>query len=321
MNQNIDMQMEKVRDVLKNNGFSISSIELLQQNSRVTDYLIDQNRTFRVSNRTLDELVKQDRVKHITFVPKIHLTGEFDVLGEKYYYLMMDYVQGKDLWSVVTELTDEQKIAIGKEIANFLGELHEISGETYDIGHYIPTIANCKKSWKDGHIEYVELLQKQVHELDLEPKSRDVAAKAFRYIYENIDCLDYQNGAKLLHNDLHPKNIIISDGKLAGIIDWECSQFGEADFELSHLFHWCIYPAIPENDIGILLKSVIENLPPNLKVPNMEKRLTIYQLEHDLNQLVWHGKKQEEERLFRINGWIDGLIYKLFDKWKLQSVT
>ena len=38
----------------------------------------------------------------------------------------------------------------------------------------------------------------------------------------------------------------------------------------------------------------------------IEKRLTIYQLEHELNQIVWNGPKQEEERIQRIAGWLDG---------------
>lgn len=127
--------------------------------------------------------------------------------------------------------------------------------------------------------------------------------------------MEYQTGAKLLHNDFHPKNIIIHEGRLAGIIDWECSQFGESDFELTHLLHWYIYPSTPDNNLELLLKSVAENLKIASNVPNIEKRLTIYQLEHELNQLIWNGNKQEEERIQRINGWLDGQVDTLFRKW------
>ena len=105
---------------------------------------------------------------------------------------------------------------------------------------------------------------------------------------------------------------------MAGIIDWECSQFGEADFELAHLFHWCIYPPTPDHKFGLMLKSIVDYLRIVLDIPNIEKRLTIYQLEHELNQLIWNGKKQEEERMRRIYGWLNGQVEVLWEKWKIE---
>ncbi|MCL2462807.1 MAG: phosphotransferase, partial [Defluviitaleaceae bacterium] len=229
------------------------------------------------------------------------------------------FVQGNDLWSVIRTLTDGQKHIIGKEIAQFLNGLHSVTGVSYDIGHYIPAVPGCKKSWKDGHIEYAGLLKGGLSTLGLEAKSECAITKAFAFIYANIGSLEYQTGAVLLHNDFHPKNIIVRDGRLAGVIDWECSQFGEPDFELAHLFHWCAYPPIPENDLGPLLKSVAENLRITSDVPNIEARLTIYQLEHELNQLVWNGKSQESERIQRINGWLGGRVYALFEEWRNET--
>ena len=83
-------------------------------------------------------------------------------------------------------------------------------------------------------------------------------------------------GEFVMQIDFHPKNIIILEDRLAGIIDWECSQFGEADFELAHLVHWCIYPTIPDNNLSLYLKSIVKNLQSISGVPNIEKRLTIY---------------------------------------------
>ena len=156
--------------------------------------------------------------------------------------IMTDYIQGADLWSAAKNLTDKEKCSIGKEIAQFLNELHSISGNHYDIGHYIPTVPGWTKSWKEGHLEYAGILKNSLMEMSLDSSSQKTIAHAFNYIHANIDSMGYQAGAKLLHNDFHPKNIIIHEGRLAGVIDWECSQFGESDFELSRLFDWCVYP-------------------------------------------------------------------------------
>ena len=120
-------------------------------------------------------------------------------------------------------------------------------------------------------------------------------------------------GESVMQIDFHPKNIIIHEGQLAGIIDWECSQFGEADFELAHLFHWCIYPTDLEKHLSSYLQSLVKQLQSISGVPNLDKRLTIYQLEHELNQFIWNGLKQEEERMQRINGWLSGQIHAVLE--------
>lgn len=189
--------------------------------------------------------------------------------------------------------------------------------DSYDIGHYIATIPDWKGSWKDGHLKYVGILRNGLSQMNIGLTSKETVSKAFDYIDENISSLEYQTGAKLLHNDFHPKNIIILEDRLAGVIDWECSQFGEADFELAHLFHWCIYPTIPDNNLSLYLKSIVNNLRSISGVLSLEKRLTIYQLEHELNQLMWNGLKQEEERMQRINGWLNGQIHELLEEWQI----
>jgi len=219
-------------------------------------------------------------------------------------YTFVDYVEGEDLFEAIHHLTNEQKISIGKEIAMFLGELQEVTSDLYDIGHYIPTIPKFQGSWKDGHLEYAKLLEKELTSIDFERESKKAISVAFDHIFMNIWTLDYQVGPRLLHNDFHPKNIIVNNGKLAGIIDWECSQFGEADFELAHLLHWGVYE-FEDNKLDLLLQSIVEHTK-SWSVPNIEQRMMIYQLEHELNQLIWHGKKDEEKRIKRINSWLTG---------------
>lgn len=312
------IEIKDIYEILKHQNIFASEIQFYQKNSRIIDYLLDNKYILRISKSTLDNQMKLNRIKSVSLVPKIHSSGSFTIFGHKYYYMITDYVQGEDLWSVIQKLKDEQKSNIGKEIAQFLSELHSITGASYDIGHYIATIPSCTKSWKEGHVDYTEMLRSSLSEMDIELESKRTVSKAFDYIYTNISCLEYHTGGKLLHNDFHPKNIIVREGRLAGIIDWECSQFGESDFELAHLFHWCIYPSIPNNNLEVVLKSVIENLQLASNVPNIEKRLTIYQLEHELNQIIWNGNKQEEQRVQRIKGWLNGQVNTLLEKWQIE---
>ncbi|MCL1859259.1 MAG: aminoglycoside phosphotransferase family protein [Oscillospiraceae bacterium] len=307
----------EINNILKILNIVAETIKIFKEKDKFTEYLLDEKYILRISESELTEQKKNYRVNSLSFVSKIHSSGSVTVSDRKYYHLLFDYIQGNDLFNAIQNLTDEQKYNIGKEIAQFLSELHSITDTSYDMGHYIPVVPRYKGIWKNGHLEYAKLLRTGLSETDLKLNSKKVISKAFDYIYANIRSLEYQTGARLLHNDFHPKNIIVHKGRLAGITDWECSQFGEADFELTHLFHWHFY-LIPDNNLEILLKSVVENLHAVLYIPNIEKRLTIYQLEHDLNQLIWRGRIQEEERIYKINGWLNGQIRALFEKWQTK---
>jgi len=297
--------MQAIIDGLK---IFAGAMEIFRQNDRFTEYLLDGKYILRISKSELPEQKKHNRVSTLPFVPKIHMSGTVTVAGQQYHGMLFDYMPGDDLWSVAPGITEKGQYDIGKQIAQFLNELHLITDNYYDIGHYIPTVPRWKKTWKEGHFEYAAILKTGISKEDLKPGSQKTISEAFNYIHANLDSLEYQAGAKLLHNDFHPKNIIIREGRLTAVVDWECSQFGEADFELSRLIDWCVYPdnyLAQTNNLGILFKTVIENLPISA-IPDIEKRMTIYQLEHEINQLIWRGKRQEDERIARINEWLNG---------------
>lgn len=303
-----EIKISHIYEVLKTQDLTADKVELYHKNYQSIAYLIDGRYIMRISKSGSNEHRKQERVQLVSYVPKVHSDGSFNASGQTYHYAISDFVPGDELFSVLTELTKEQQITLGKDIAQFLTELHMITASFYDIGHYIPTIPGYRRSWKEGHIEYTNYLRKALSEIEIDFANEKVISAALEYINANIDCLDYQTGARLLHNDFHPKNIIVKEGKISGVIDWECSQFGEEDFELAHLFHWCIYPPAQDKEFGALLRSVVENLGFIRSIPDFDKRLTIYQLEHELNQLIWNGKNQLEERTSRIDGWLSGQI-------------
>jgi hypothetical protein len=58
-------------------------------------------------------------------------------------------------------------VDIGKDIYDFVSNLHKIKGETYDVGFYIPTIPNQKTTWKEGHINYCLWLQEHIDKIPL----------------------------------------------------------------------------------------------------------------------------------------------------------
>jgi len=220
---------------------------------------------------------------------------------------------GGDFVNVYAETTEAQQRQLGKDIARFLDKLQELNGTQYDIGLYVPAIPNFSGSWRSGHQKYWEIIKQQSEELLLNHETIRIFERAFQFLRESISALDFQTGPKLLHNDFHPKNILLHQGKLSGVIDWECSQFGEADFELCHLIHWCLYPPEPGIDFLPFLRGVVESDPKCARVPNLALRLTIYQIEHEIQQIIWSGGRAESWRVPRLIRWMDGIVFDLFN--------
>ena len=106
--------------------------------------------------------------------------------------------------------------------------------------------------------------------------------------------------------------MLLHKGKFSGVIDWECSQFGEVDFELCHVIHWCIYPPNPGVDFRPFLRGLFEASPRCARVPDLARRLTIYQIEHEMQQIIWSAGQAESWRVPRLVRWMDGEVEALF---------
>jgi aminoglycoside phosphotransferase (APT) family kinase protein len=246
------------------------------------------------------------RVAGLKFVPQILHSGTLEINSSSIYYTILTMLPGDDLVNLYGKTPIEQQKQLGRDVTKFMDALHEITGPKYEIGLYIPIISPFSGSWRDSHQRYWEILEQQSGELNLTPESNQVFNNAFQFLRASAATLDYQSSPKLLHNDLHPKNILHHQEKFSGVIDWECSQFGEADFELCHLIHWCVYPPQPDIDFRPFLRALFQSAPKCTKVPYLAQCLTIYQIEHEIQQIIWHGKDVVALRVPRIAHWLVG---------------
>ncbi|HXF28491.1 MAG TPA: phosphotransferase [Chlamydiales bacterium] len=69
--------------------------------------------------------------------------------------------------------------------------------------------------------------------------------KQCRHYYDtHIDLLASADGPCMIHRDFRPGNVIVHEGKLAGIIDWASGRAGFAEEDFCPLEHgeWPIHP-------------------------------------------------------------------------------
>ncbi|AUD65948.1 hypothetical protein BK011_09715 [Tenericutes bacterium MZ-XQ] len=314
MKININHSEHIINQILSECNLDAKEIEVFQSNDRVCDYLVNQSLMLRISEHTLDEVHKLLRLNVLQGTQRVYGHGCIIHQKNKINYMLLDFFHGSNLYDTIPALSTDNAIEIGKDIAKALKQLHQIKGDQYDIGHYIPTIPKHRGSWKSGHQKYISLLHNQIKQVDLSADDQQTIALAFKYMYHHIDSLNFEEGPVILHNDLHPKNIIINQNRYVGMIDWECSQYGSYDFEFTNLIHWCIYPMDLDRSFETLLKSILDHYDHFWTIPMLAERFTIYQLEHEINQIIWNQGNQIEDRIRRINGWLSGLIHQFFDK-------
>lgn len=316
-----EIDFTEVRQICAEHQIEIKDLKSVVGSFGKKIFFINQEFLLRVSETLMTlEQEKFRRIATLDFVPKIIHEGTLQQEAGPIYYTLLTLLPGDDFVNVYPETTEAQQKELGKNIAAFLDNLQEFNGTHYDIGLYVAALPHFSGSWRDGHQKYWELLKQESEKLHLMLDSIQVFERAFRFLNATIAALNFQTGPILLHNDFHPKNILIYRGRFAGVIDWECSQFGEADFELCHFIHWCLYPPKATIDFRTFLRALFEASPKCAQVPNLLQRLTIYQIEHEMQQIIWNVSEAESWRVPRLARWMDGYVDALFKEIGMSVV-
>lgn len=309
----MDLAYAEINQICAGHGIEIWDLASTSGSFAKKIFFINQKILLRVSETAMTlEQEKFARVAALNFVPKILHIGVLETDPRPVFYTLLTLLPGDDFVNVYPETTLAQQKQLGQEVADFLDNLEKITGSYYDIGLYVPAIPHFSGTWRAGHQRYWEILEQGAAALPFQPESCQVFASAFQFLRASTSALDFQAGPKLLHNDFHPKNLLLHQGQFSGVIDWECSQFGEADFELCHLIHWCVYPPHPDIHYRPFLQALFHAAPQCTQVPNLAQRLTIYQIEHEIQQIIWQGSKAESLRVPRLVHWMAGGVEDLF---------
>lgn len=305
----MEINFTEVRQICASHQIQIRDLKLITGNFGKKIFAINQEFLLRVSETSMAlEQEKFKRIAALNFVPKIIHTGILQRETGPIYYTLLTLLPGDDLVNIYPETTEAQQKQLGENVAGFLDDLQELTGTHYDIGLYVAALPCFSGTWREGHQEYWEHLRQESEKLPLKPDSIRVFERAYRFLQASIAVLDFQTGPRLLHNDFHLKNILLHQGKFSGVIDWECSQYGEADFELCHLIHWCLYPPESGLDFRPFLRALFKASPKCTRVPDLAQRLTLYQIEHELQQIIWNADQAESWRVPRLVGWMDGRV-------------
>ncbi|KAF5017922.1 hypothetical protein F66182_10118 [Fusarium sp. NRRL 66182] len=173
--------------------------------------------------------------KHISVaVPKVYAIYQRNEEEEDSVvtYILMQYIPGKTLKALWTELDKARKTSIAKALRTSFDQLRQLKHPGYfgDINGGPPLddiftgtergLDNIKSSFATEQ----ELINSVIRIYSLETGYR--MAHKVRYYYHILPTVLCSNGSPILtHNDLQRKNIIVQDNGTLVIIDWEYASW------------------------------------------------------------------------------------------------
>ncbi|WVO15372.1 hypothetical protein L204_103029 [Cryptococcus depauperatus] len=166
-------------------------------------------------------------LKQNTKIPTQHALGRGEFSG--IHFMILEYVQGETLDSLIDNMSDAELRIISEELSGHLNELHSIQPKEVlgykperpatvideDVTNFVPWLADTSKLENAFQI----CLQNCISKMKLPPGRLDAMG--------------------LVHGDLDLTNIIVQDGHIVAIIDWETSGFFPVWWEYAAL--WCRY--------------------------------------------------------------------------------
>ncbi len=170
-----------------------------------------------------------DRVKDKIKTPSILQTIEPST--ELNGAILMEYIDG-DLIEAKS-LNNEMAFKMGE----LLAKTHSISSKYY--GEAFDENAKSQTG--------IDLLKEYFNTSFSECKNhldRDLLEKAKKYFYVSIKNIDKLDGPCIVHRDFKPGNIIVKEGEIKALIDWEIAKnsFAEEDFAQMEYLVWDKYP-------------------------------------------------------------------------------
>lgn len=154
-------------------------------------------------------------------------------------FYIMDYVAGPVLHDaeIAAEQTAEQRHKLGLNVVDVLSALHAINPDDVglgDLGRKEAYLARQLKRWNK------QWVASKTHEI---PAMEDVSTLLEEQMPEQV-------GATIVHGDYRLGNMIIGDGQIAALLDWELCTLGDPLADFGYLLNSWIAPGEAAEDVS-----------------------------------------------------------------------
>ena len=171
--------------------------------------------------------------------------------GTGYGYIAMQYVDGKPLDQAWGSYTEAQKENVVKELKQYMEELRSITGDSIgsvDGSHCEDQFFSNIPGGYGPYKSETAFNKGLVHAL------QDRGENTWtNMVVRFIEALP-PHKIVLTHNDLAPRNILVKDAKVVGIVDWELSGFYPEYWEYVKALFW------PDWQSGWIVDGVLDKI-------------------------------------------------------------
>lgn len=270
---------------------------------------IDGERRFAREHRALG------RLGHIPEVPQVIGAGTV-MLDTPAHYLLQSRMPGNTVRSRWRDTPEDLRPRLIEGLAGIIGEVHRFPSPAYVIGQYQSAVRGWTGSWLSGHDTHVRHLLTAIRQRALTPAQTQLIDAAERFYADHRTALAFSVGPRMFHGDLHLDNVLASEGRITGLIDWEWSYGGgtEPDFDLEALVRWSLYPhdlgdeaddmGVTADDFAQVIPTLLSASPGLQAVPRLMERMTIYQMEHELHHMITWPPRIPTRPTERLRDWV-----------------
>ncbi|MBA3379682.1 MAG: phosphotransferase [Chloroflexia bacterium] len=160
-------------------------------------------------------------------------------------YSLSDRITGEALSRALPSLSVEDTWCIYTHLGDCLGRLHATTFDRFgdvrrENSDFVVGPAHELGRDVNGHAPGPFATWLEMHRAIVEHRLNLMRGTAFEDLVPRIACyfekhdgeIDFEIAPRLLHMDLHPGNILIRDGRIAGILDVEESIVGHNEYDL-----------------------------------------------------------------------------------------
>lgn len=192
-------------------------------------------------------------------------------------YMLLTWVEGKDLEEVLPELSEDEQYQLGREAGKILNKIHSIDVEAEDLPK------ETKKAKKLLQLSRYEESQVRI-------AGDEVAIK---YVKENIDLI-WRQKTVYMHGDYHPGNLVYREDGSIGVIDFNRWEVGDPYEEFYKLESFGREISIPYC-IGQIEAYFDDQIPEEFWIT-----LAVYVAHASLYSIKWAEKFGQED--------VDGMV-------------
>jgi len=222
-------------------------------------------------------------------IPKVIDTGrQFDT-----YFAITEFAQGK----FIDKLSAAEMLNLLPSLFDLFDALRNVDlSQTTGYGGWDKNGMGYRKSWKDHLLD--------VNGPDDNPErftygwyaklaNSPLGTGIFDQLYPQFESLVEKcpEVRQLIHSDLLNFNLVTLDNHISGVLDWQCSLYGDALYDVA----WFTFyePWYPEFGAIQLSQKLLAHFEANATdTSHLKERLVCYQLHITLDSIIYNSAKQ-----------------------------